>query len=93
MLSSPHTTRLPTSSTPKPSAVTSDPCCISMETYWREVRSIEEEEGEEEEGEEGEDEAERKSMDGKPSWLYLLFLSLSLSSVVTLQKWSWRRRG
>lgn len=41
----------PTSSTPQH---------VSMETYWREVRSIEEEkEGEEEE------EEERKSIDGK----------------------------
>ncbi|CAF92304.1 unnamed protein product, partial [Tetraodon nigroviridis] len=79
MLSSSHTTCLPTSSTPAPSApsVTSDPCRISMETYWREVRSIEEEEEEE-----GEDEAERKSMDEvelEEAWL----AEAGLSSLVT----------
>lgn len=46
--------------------VISDPR-VAMETYWREVQSIEEEEEEEEEmvvGEEAEDE-ERKSVDGR----------------------------
>lgn len=46
--------------------MTSDPR-VAMETYWREVQSIEEEEAEEEEmvvGEEAEDE-ERKSVDGR----------------------------
>lgn len=46
--------------------VTSNPR-VAMETYWREVQSIEEEEDEEEEmmvGEEAEDE-ERKSVDGR----------------------------
>lgn len=47
--------------------VSSDPR-VAMETYWREVQSIEEEEAEEEEeqlvGEEAEDE-ERKSVDGR----------------------------
>lgn len=61
MLSSPPTTA--SSSTPStPHTVNSDPRHIAMETYWREVSSIEEEkEGEEEE----EDEEEKKSMDGK----------------------------
>ena len=68
MLSSPPTTSLSTSSNPPPPrTVTSDPRRIAMETYWREVRSIDEEkEGEEEEEEE--EEEERKSMDGKSSW-------------------------
>lgn len=45
--------------------VTSDPR-VAMETYWREVQSIEEEEEEEEMvvGEEAEDE-EKKSVDGR----------------------------
>lgn len=55
------------------------------------MRSIEEEEEEMEE-EEGQDEAERKSMDGKPSTAGLP-LSQSLSPVLPLQRWSWRRRG
>ncbi|KAK5897661.1 hypothetical protein CgunFtcFv8_015147 [Champsocephalus gunnari] len=51
----------PTSSSTPPHVVTSDPRHVTMETYWREVKSIEEEkEGEEEEEEE---EEERKSMD------------------------------
>lgn len=50
------------SSSPTPHTVTSDPRRVTMETYWREVQSIEEEqEGEEEE----EDEGDRKSMDGE----------------------------
>ncbi|KAI9513920.1 hypothetical protein NQZ68_038322 [Dissostichus eleginoides] len=51
----------PTSSSAPPHVVTSNPRPVTMETYWREVKSIEEEkEGEEEEEEE---EEERKSMD------------------------------
>ncbi|KAK1885041.1 Rho GTPase-activating protein 18 [Dissostichus eleginoides] len=50
----------PTSSSAPPHVVTSNPRPVTMETYWREVKSIEEEkEGEEEE----EEEEERKSMD------------------------------
>ncbi|XP_045897444.1 rho GTPase-activating protein 28-like, partial [Micropterus dolomieu] len=57
MWSSPPTT---SATPPNPQAVTSEPRRVSMETYWREVRSIEEEkEGQEEE----EEEEERKSMD------------------------------
>ncbi|XP_047205577.1 rho GTPase-activating protein 28 isoform X3 [Girardinichthys multiradiatus] len=58
MLSSHSATSVPTStSPPPPRTVTSDPRQVNMETYWREVQSIEEEqEGEEEE-------EERKSMD------------------------------
>lgn len=65
MLSSPPNTSLPTSSTPlqPPQTVTSDPH-ITMETYWREVQSIEEEDDEEKEKDE-EEEEERKSMDGR----------------------------
>ncbi|XP_068604400.1 rho GTPase-activating protein 28 [Brachionichthys hirsutus] len=62
MLSSPPPTSPPTSSSPPPppQTVTSDRRRIAMETYWREVQSIEEEkEGEEEEDEED----ERKSID------------------------------
>ncbi|KAK5850328.1 hypothetical protein PBY51_014586 [Eleginops maclovinus] len=51
---------IPTTSSAPTLIVTSDPRHVTMETYWREVKSIEEEkEGEEEEGEE----EERKSMD------------------------------
>lgn len=52
-------------------SVTSDPR-MAMETYWREVQSIEEEDEEEEElvvGEEAEEE-ERKSVDGKSEKKY-----------------------
>jgi len=41
--------------------MTTDPGHVTMETYWKEVQSIEEENEEEEE----EEEEERKSMDGK----------------------------
>ena len=64
MLSSPPTTSQPPSSSPTPPShtVISDPRHVAMETYWREVQSIEEEkEGEDED----EEEEERKSMDGK----------------------------
>uniref|UniRef100_A0A3Q4AIT5 Rho-GAP domain-containing protein n=1 Tax=Mola mola TaxID=94237 RepID=A0A3Q4AIT5_MOLML len=79
MLSSSNTTSIPTSSTPPPlpQLVTSDPHQITMETYWREVRSIEEEK----EGEE-DDEAERKSVDEvelEEAWL----VEAGLSSLVT----------
>ncbi|XP_036934642.1 rho GTPase-activating protein 28 [Acanthopagrus latus] len=85
MLSSPPPTSLSTSSNtppppPPPQTVTSDPRRIAMETYWREVRSIDEEkEGEEEEEEE---EEERKSMDEvelEEAWL----TEAGLSSLVT----------
>lgn len=60
MLSSSNTS-LPTSSRPPPPhTVTSNPRHVTMETYWREVESIEEER----EGEEEEEEEERKSIDG-----------------------------
>ncbi|KAK2859742.1 hypothetical protein Q5P01_004362 [Channa striata] len=75
MLSSSPTTTS-SSSTPPPHTVTSDPSRLPMETYWREVRSIEEEkEGEEEE------EDERKSMDEmelEETWL----MKAGLSSLV-----------
>ncbi|XP_029698585.1 rho GTPase-activating protein 28 isoform X3 [Takifugu rubripes] len=79
MLSSSHIACLPTSSSrpPNPSTRSSDPCSVTMETLWREVRSIEEEaEGEEE------DETERKSMDEvelEEAWL----TEAGLSSLVT----------
>lgn len=61
MLSCPPTTR-PSSSSAPPSPNSSDPRRMAMETYWREVQSIEEEkEGEDED----EEEEERKSMNGK----------------------------
>lgn len=60
MLSSPPNTAS-SSTPPTPQTVTSDPRHAAMETYWREVHSIEEEK----EGEEEEDEEEKKSMDGK----------------------------
>ncbi|XP_040921534.1 rho GTPase-activating protein 28 [Toxotes jaculatrix] len=63
MLSSTTTTSLPSSSSsplPTPHTVTSDHRRVAMETYWREVQSIEEEKEEEDE-----EEDERKSMDGK----------------------------
>ncbi|XP_049912660.1 rho GTPase-activating protein 28 isoform X3 [Epinephelus moara] len=79
MLSSPPSTSLPTSARPRPPrTVTSDPRHVTMETYWREVRSIEEEK----EGEEEEDEEERKSMDEvelEEAWLK----EAGLSSLVT----------
>lgn len=61
MLSSPPTTAS-SSNPPTPHTVTSDPRHVGMETYWREVHSIEEEkEGEEEE----DDDEEKKSIDGE----------------------------
>nr|XP_046227484.1 rho GTPase-activating protein 28 [Scatophagus argus] len=80
---SPSTTCLPTSSSPPPPprTVTSDHHYITMETYWREVQSIEEEkEGDEEEEEE--EEEERRSMDEvevEEAWL----MEAGLSSLVT----------
>ncbi|XP_071340301.1 rho GTPase-activating protein 28 isoform X2 [Trachinotus anak] len=75
MLSSPPTTSL----SPSSSTVTSEPCRVAMETYWREVQSIEEErEGEDED----EEEEERKSMDEvelEEAWL----TEAGLSSLVT----------
>lgn len=78
MLSSPPTTNS-SSLPPNPHTVTSDPRHVAMETYWREVHSIEEEEGEQED-----DEEERKSFDGKlqPSewwvvWLLRVFFLLA----------------
>ena len=60
MLSSSHATSIPTSSTPPPlpQLVTPDPHQITMETYWREVRGIEEEK-------EGEEDEEAERVDGK----------------------------
>ncbi|XP_035981565.1 rho GTPase-activating protein 28 isoform X2 [Fundulus heteroclitus] len=60
---SPHSaTAVPTSSNPPPPrTATSDPRQVTMDTYWREVQSIEEEQ----EGQEEEEEEERKSMDGE----------------------------
>ncbi|XP_041670603.1 rho GTPase-activating protein 18-like [Cheilinus undulatus] len=86
MLSSPSPPSLPVCSAPPPShrTMTSGPFGVTMETYWSEVRSIEEEE-EEEEGEEGEEEEERKSMDEvelEEAWLTEAGLS-SLVSVST----------
>ncbi|XP_070784575.1 rho GTPase-activating protein 28 [Enoplosus armatus] len=80
MLSSPPTTSLPTSSAPPPppQTVTSVSRHVTMETYWREVQSIEEEK----EGEEEEEEEERKSMDEvelEEAWL----TEAGLSSLVT----------
>uniref|UniRef100_A0A3P8RQW0 Rho GTPase activating protein 28 n=1 Tax=Amphiprion percula TaxID=161767 RepID=A0A3P8RQW0_AMPPE len=73
MLSSSSTT---SSTLPSHDTVTSDRRCVAMETYWREVHSIEEEkEGEEEE-------EERKSMDEvelEEAWL----TEAGLSSLVT----------
>uniref|UniRef100_UPI0037E832D7 rho GTPase-activating protein 28 n=1 Tax=Semicossyphus pulcher TaxID=241346 RepID=UPI0037E832D7 len=82
MLSSSSTTSLPICSAPPPphQTVTSDPNSVTMETYWREVRSIEEEE--EEEAKEEEQEEERKSMDEvelEEAWL----TEAGLSSLVT----------
>uniref|UniRef100_UPI003AAD1FA1 uncharacterized protein n=1 Tax=Centroberyx gerrardi TaxID=166262 RepID=UPI003AAD1FA1 len=80
MLSSPPTPPLPTSSPQSP--LTSDPQHVTMETYWREVRSIEEEKEEEEEQEEEEEEEERNSMDEaelEEAWL----TEAGLSSLVT----------
>ncbi|KAM9337103.1 rho GTPase-activating protein 28 [Symphorus nematophorus] len=76
MLSSPPTM----SSAPPPprQTVTSDPRHVAMETYWREVQSIEEEK----EGEEEEEDEERKSMDEvelEEAWL----TEAGLSSLVT----------
>uniref|UniRef100_A0A4W6EBG4 Rho GTPase activating protein 28 n=1 Tax=Lates calcarifer TaxID=8187 RepID=A0A4W6EBG4_LATCA len=82
MLSSAPTTSLPPSSStlPPPNTVTSDTRRVAMETYWREVQSIEEEkEGEDEDEEE---EEERKSMDEvelEEAWL----TEAGLSSLVT----------
>uniref|UniRef100_A0A665TX31 Rho GTPase activating protein 28 n=1 Tax=Echeneis naucrates TaxID=173247 RepID=A0A665TX31_ECHNA len=62
MFSSPPTNTPPSPSPtpPTPSTVTSDPRHFAMETYWREVQSIEEErEGDDED----EEDDERKSMD------------------------------
>uniref|UniRef100_A0A3Q2FFV7 Rho GTPase activating protein 28 n=1 Tax=Cyprinodon variegatus TaxID=28743 RepID=A0A3Q2FFV7_CYPVA len=66
MLSSHSATFVSTSSShPPPHPVTSDSRKVTMETYWREVQSIEEEqEGEEEE----EEEEESKSLDGESNW-------------------------
>uniref|UniRef100_A0A3B4U4X1 Rho GTPase-activating protein 28-like n=1 Tax=Seriola dumerili TaxID=41447 RepID=A0A3B4U4X1_SERDU len=62
MLSCPPTTSPSPSPPPPTNTMTSDPRHAAMETYWREVQSIEEEkEGEDED----EEEEERKSMDGK----------------------------
>ncbi|XP_056219764.1 rho GTPase-activating protein 28 isoform X2 [Seriola aureovittata] len=62
MLSCPPTTSPSPSPPPPTNTMTSDPHRAAMETYWREVQSIEEEkEGEDED----EEEEERKSMDGK----------------------------
>ncbi|XP_008400396.1 rho GTPase-activating protein 28 isoform X2 [Poecilia reticulata] len=55
---SPHSATSPPTSSSSPSTVTSDSRHVAMETYWREVQSIEEEQEREEEEEE-----ERKSMD------------------------------
>ncbi|KAM7389961.1 hypothetical protein PAMA_008237 [Pampus argenteus] len=79
MLSSPPTT----SSAPPPShhTVTSDARHVTMETYWSEVQSIEEEK----EGEEEEEEEERKSMDEvelEEAWL----TEAGLSSLVTSEE-------
>lgn len=48
------------SSSTTSNSTTSDPKHVALETYWREVHSIEEEK----DGEEEEEEDERKSMDG-----------------------------
>ncbi|XP_061569729.1 rho GTPase-activating protein 28 [Cololabis saira] len=73
MLSSPSTTST------LPSSLNPNPRRVAMETYWREVQSIEEEkDGDEEE----EEEEERKSMDEvelEESWL----MEAGLSSLVT----------
>ncbi|XP_026218059.1 rho GTPase-activating protein 28 [Anabas testudineus] len=78
MLSSPPTTAS-SSNPPTPHTVTSDPRHVGMETYWREVHSIEEEkEGEEEE----DDDEEKKSIDEvemEEAWL----MEAGLSSLVT----------
>ncbi|XP_029979123.1 rho GTPase-activating protein 28 isoform X2 [Sphaeramia orbicularis] len=84
MLSSSPTTALPTSSAPPPTgqAVNSDPRQVTMETYWREVQSIEEERDGEEAEDEEEEEEERKSMDEvelEEVWL----TEAGLSSLVT----------
>ncbi|XP_043961012.1 rho GTPase-activating protein 28 isoform X2 [Gambusia affinis] len=75
---SPHSATSPPTSSSSPSRVTSDSRHVVMETYWREVQSIEEEqEGEEEE----EVEEERKSMDEaelEEAWL----MEAGLSSLV-----------
>ncbi|XP_041824111.1 rho GTPase-activating protein 28 isoform X2 [Melanotaenia boesemani] len=77
MMSSPSTTSLPTSSIPSLChTATSDPRHVTMETYWREVQSIEEEREEEEE------EEDMKSMDEvemEAAWL----MEAGLSSLVT----------
>ncbi|XP_074484373.1 rho GTPase-activating protein 28 isoform X1 [Sebastes fasciatus] len=75
MLSSQTTTS--SAPPPLPQTVTSDPRHVTMETYWREVRNIEEEEEEE-----GEEEEDRKSMDEvelEEAWL----TEAGLSSLVT----------
>ncbi|KAM4605994.1 rho GTPase-activating protein 28 [Polymixia lowei] len=66
---------------PIPPPPTSDPQHVTIETYWREVRSIEEEDDEDEE-EKQEEEDERKSMDEaelEQAWL----TEAGLSSLVT----------
>ncbi|XP_069368768.1 rho GTPase-activating protein 28 isoform X2 [Paralichthys olivaceus] len=80
MLSSPPSTSLPSSSSPPPppNTVTSASRRVALETYWREVQSIEEEK----EGEDEDEEDERKSMDEAEldeTWL----TEAGLSSLVT----------
>ncbi|XP_062236070.1 rho GTPase-activating protein 28 isoform X2 [Platichthys flesus] len=80
MLSSPSSTSLPSSSSPPPPPHTGTSASrrVALETYWREVQSIEEEE----EGEDEDEEDERKSLDEAEldeSWL----TEAGLSSLVT----------
>ncbi|XP_047193811.1 rho GTPase-activating protein 28 isoform X1 [Hippoglossus stenolepis] len=82
MLSSPPSTSLPSSSSPPPPphTVTSASRRVALETYWREVQSIEEEKEGEDEDEDEED--ERKSLDEAEldeTWL----TEAGLSSLVT----------
>ncbi|XP_055363672.1 rho GTPase-activating protein 18-like isoform X2 [Betta splendens] len=78
MLSSPPTTDSSTLP-PNPHTVISDPRHVALETYWREVHSIEEQEGEQEE----EEEEEMKSLDEvemEEAWLTEAGLSSLVNS-------------